>query len=111
MDSGVVCKCTDCANTSTQRTRSGAADGAVDSTVLSTAPSAAPDRVRWVEVFAQSVHLHTTPLSITAFFEKQRATAPRAWIFTSATLSVKGDFTHYATQMGLPAYLPLSVQS
>src|SRR5260364_17121 len=37
--------------------------------------------------------------------------APRAWIFTSATLSVKGDFTHYATQMGLPAYLPLSVQS
>src|SRR5260363_354221 len=37
--------------------------------VLSTAPSAAPDRVRWVEVFAQSVHLHTTPLSITAFFE------------------------------------------
>ncbi|CCD28808.1 Putative ATP-dependent helicase dinG [Candidatus Glomeribacter gigasporarum BEG34] len=79
--------------------------------VLSTAPSAAPDRVRWVEVFAQSVHLHTTPLSITAFFEKQRATAPRAWIFTSATLSVKGDFTHYATQMGLPAYLPLSVQS
>src|SRR5690606_35792872 len=34
-------------------------------------------------------------------FSKQREGAPRAWIFTSATLAVKNDFTHYASQMGL----------
>lgn len=77
----------------------------------SAAPSAASEAVRWVEVFAQSVHLHTTPLSIAALFEKQRSEQPRTWIFTSATLSVKGDFTHYATQMGVPADASMSFQS
>ncbi len=65
--------------------------------------SAAPvdERVRWVEVFANSVQLHLTPLSIAPIFSRQRAGQPRAWVFTSATLSVRGNFTHYAAQLGL----------
>lgn len=59
------------------------------------------ERVRWVEVFANSVQLHLTPLSIAPIFSRQRAGQPRAWIFTSATLSVRGNFTHYAAQLGL----------
>jgi ATP-dependent DNA helicase DinG len=59
------------------------------------------DLVRWVEVFTQSVQLHATPLSVAEGFTKQLAGTPRAWIFTSATLAVKSDFSHYLGQMGL----------
>lgn len=58
--------------------------------------------VRWVEVYTQSVQLHATPLSIAEIFGKQMQGRPRAWIFTSATLAVKEDFSHYLKQMGLP---------
>ena len=46
--------------------------------------------VRWVEVFTHSVQLHATPLSVAEGFGKQLNAQPRAWIFTSATLAVKG---------------------
>jgi ATP-dependent DNA helicase DinG len=59
------------------------------------------ERVLWVEAFSSSLQLHQTPLSIAPIFSKQREGAPRAWIFTSATLAVKNDFNHYASQMGL----------
>jgi ATP-dependent DNA helicase DinG len=59
------------------------------------------DRVRWVEVFQHAVQLNSTPLSIADVFQRQIADAARAWIFTSATLSVKQDFSHYQQQMGL----------
>lgn len=58
-------------------------------------------QVLWVEAFASSVQLHRTPLSIAPIFSKQREGSSRAWIFTSATLAVKNDFTHYTQQMGL----------
>lgn len=57
--------------------------------------------VRWVEVFSQSVQLHATPLSVAEGFSKQLNAQPRSWIFTSATLAVKSDFSHYLAQMGL----------
>lgn len=57
--------------------------------------------VRWVEVFTQSVQLHATPLSVADGFGKQLNAQPRAWIFTSATLAMKQDFSHYIQQMGL----------
>lgn len=57
--------------------------------------------VRWVETFNQALHLNATPLSIAETFSKQLSTPPRAWIFTSATLAVKEDFSHYQQAMGL----------
>ncbi|MFZ6722986.1 ATP-dependent DNA helicase [Undibacterium sp. Ji49W] len=59
------------------------------------------DYVLWVEAFSTSLQLHRTPLSIAPIFNKQREGVPRAWIFTSATMAVKNDFTHYVSQMGL----------
>jgi ATP-dependent DNA helicase DinG len=59
------------------------------------------ERVLWLEAFSSSLQLHQTPLSIAPIFNKQREGAPRAWIFTSATLAVKNDFNHYTSQMGL----------
>jgi ATP-dependent DNA helicase DinG len=71
----------------------------------------ADERVRWVEVFANSVQLHLTPLSIAPIFSRQRAGQPRAWIFTSATLSVRGNFTHYAAQLGLDRNRSITLDS
>lgn len=67
--------------------------------------------VRWVEVFTQSVQLHATPLSIADGFGKQLNAEPRTWIFTSATLAVKSDFSHYQAQMGLLQAETLYLQS
>lgn len=67
--------------------------------------------VRWVEVFTQSVQLHATPLSVADSFGKQLNQQPRAWIFTSATLAVKSDFSHYQSQMGLSGAESLYLQS
>lgn len=57
--------------------------------------------VLWVEAFSSSLQLHRTPLSIAPIFNKQREDSARAWIFTSATLAVKNDFSHFTSQMGL----------
>ncbi len=69
------------------------------------------DTVRWVEVFSHTVQLHRTPLSIAPIFTRQREGQPRAWVFTSATLSVKGNFTHYAAQLGLDKDRSLTLPS
>ncbi len=73
----------------------------IDGWVESTDPEQRAATVLWVEAFSQSLQLHQTPLSIAPIFSKQREGAPRAWIFTSATLAVKNDFSHYSAQMGL----------
>ncbi len=57
--------------------------------------------VRWIETFSYVLQLNATPLSIAEVFKKQLNASPRAWIFTSATLSVSGDFSHYSSEMGL----------
>ncbi|MDT8363250.1 MAG: ATP-dependent DNA helicase [Nitrosomonas sp.] len=59
------------------------------------------DYVGWVESYSQSLQLNTTPISIAETFNKQLESTNRAWIFTSATLSVKNDFSHYKQVMGL----------
>jgi ATP-dependent DNA helicase DinG len=59
------------------------------------------DLVRWVEVLGHSLRLNATPLSVAEIFRRQLNSRPRAWIFTSATLAVAGDFGHYSKEMGL----------
>ena len=59
------------------------------------------ENVRWVEVFNQALQLHATPLSVAGVFRKQLEGHPRAWILTSATLAVQGDFSHFKAEMGL----------
>jgi ATP-dependent DNA helicase DinG len=59
------------------------------------------ERVKWIELFAQSLHLNSTPLSVADVFAKQVQGQARAWIFTSATLSVARDFQHYCGALGL----------
>jgi len=59
------------------------------------------DLVRWIEVLGHSLRLNATPLSVAEIFRRQLDGRPRAWIFTSATLAIAGDFGHYRKEMGL----------
>ena len=58
-------------------------------------------QVRWVEVFSHALSLNLTPLDVADIFRRQLESHPRAWVFTSATLAVGNDFSHYCGEMGL----------
>lgn len=55
--------------------------------------------VRWVESGRQQLHFSRAPLSVKNFATFKRQ--DQAWVFTSATLSVNRDFTHFQSQLGL----------
>ena len=57
--------------------------------------------VRWLEATIHSVLFHATPLNAGELFARQIEDDARAWIFTSATLSVRKDFSHYLHEIGL----------
>jgi ATP-dependent DNA helicase DinG len=57
--------------------------------------------VRWLEAATHSVLFHATPLNAGELFARQIEDDARAWIFTSATLSVRKDFSHYLHEIGL----------
>lgn len=64
-------------------------------------PGDKTDHVRWAEIYTQALALNATPLSVADIFRRQMEDNPRAWIFTSATLSVGADFGHYCGELGL----------
>jgi ATP-dependent DNA helicase DinG len=67
--------------------------------------------VRWFEKRGRGFALHITPLEVSGVFNDFRETAEAAWIFTSATLSVGGDFSHFTGQMGLDDAQSLQLDS
>jgi len=59
--------------------------------------------VVWIEASGRGFVLRLTPLDIAATFQQHAGDAERAWIFTSATLAVGNDFSHFQRQLGLEA--------
>ena len=57
--------------------------------------------IRWYETFNKSVTLTKTPLDIAAEFDMFMQQHKASWIFTSATLSVANNFTHFSKGLGL----------
>lgn len=86
---------------------------AVQGTLASWQREDDPDnpRVRWLETTMSSLLLHATPLSVGAMFGAKLTERAQAWILTSATLSVGGDFTHLKTRLGIEAVETLCVDS
>ncbi|MCB5363923.1 ATP-dependent DNA helicase [Pusillimonas sp. CC-YST705] len=62
--------------------------------------AAAQGWVQWVELLTHAVRLHSAPLSVAELFSQHRQEG-QAWVLTSATLSVNGDFQHFLQQLGL----------
>ena len=59
------------------------------------------DQVRWVEVARRTFRIHETPLDIGNELINYFGNKDQARIFTSATLSIDGDFSHYQQLTGL----------
>lgn len=62
---------------------------------------ASHDTVTWFESFTRGFTLYLTPVDIAVPFGEHLDPGERAWIFTSATLTVDGRFDHFLGQLGL----------
>jgi len=72
---------------------------------------AAGDEVRWFERRGRGIALNITPLQVATVFSDFRRQVDAAWVFTSATLAVGGDFSHFTGQMGLDEARTLQLDS
>lgn len=73
--------------------------------------SGARDAVHWYELSPHGFSFHATPLDLAPPLRELRAQSHAAWIFTSATLSVAGRFTHFSRQLGLDDPVELCLDS
>jgi ATP-dependent DNA helicase DinG len=67
--------------------------------------------VRWYETWPRGFAFHATPLDLASPLRAMRMSTDAAWIHTSATLSIAGDFNHFARQLGLDDPRTLHVES
>ncbi|WP_341659939.1 ATP-dependent DNA helicase [Vibrio sp.] len=65
----------------------------------------------WYETTPRHFSLHITPLSVADKFQEQIIQTKGAWIFTSATLGVNGDFGHFTSRLGIKADTELALAS
>ena len=72
---------------------------------------AATDRVRWIDIGPRDARLVESPLHIRDLFTEQRALAPRAWIFTSATLGTDERLSWFSESAALEDARKLRVGS
>jgi ATP-dependent DNA helicase DinG len=66
---------------------------------------------RTVSTNARGFALRLLPYEIASRFQAQLAAAANAWIFTSATLAVGDDFSHFASRLGLTGAAALRFDS
>jgi len=59
------------------------------------------NKIRWVESSQARFKFNLTPLSVAGPFSRQREEIGGAWLFTSATLSVRNNFDYFANRLGL----------
>jgi ATP-dependent DNA helicase DinG len=69
------------------------------------------NNIHWFETHLQSFTLQLTPMVVANFFKEFVAQQKRAWIFTSATLTVKNNFQLFVDTMGLDKAVQLQLKS
>jgi ATP-dependent DNA helicase DinG len=57
--------------------------------------------VRWLDIQGAHVNLHRTPIDVSETFQARLGSYGCNAIYTSATLAVAGDFSHFTGQLGL----------
>jgi len=67
--------------------------------------------LRWVEAAATGLTLQFTPFEIAERLREYVESRPCAWIFTSATLAIASDFSHFAARIGLNEARTLRIES
>jgi ATP-dependent DNA helicase DinG len=58
--------------------------------------------LRWVDANPGGLSLQYTPFEIAERLREYVESRPCAWVFTSATLAIGEDFSHFAARIGLP---------
>jgi ATP-dependent DNA helicase DinG len=69
------------------------------------------DGLRWLEINPRSLRLHLTPLDVSSKLNGLIDNGFQSWIFTSATLAIGEDFSHFGTRMGLAGVSGLTFPS
>ena len=69
------------------------------------------DGLRWLEIHPRSLRLHLTPLDVSTKLNGLIDNGFQSWIFTSATLAVGEDFSHFGARMGLAGVAALTFPS
>ena len=69
------------------------------------------DGLRWLEVNQRSLRLNLTPLDVSDTLSGLINANNQAWVFTSATLAIGEDFSHFTSRMGLGAAPGLTFSS
>lgn len=67
--------------------------------------------VRWIDAGPGGLVLQFTPFEVAARLREYVESRPCAWVFTSATLAISEDFTHFAGRVGLPDARTLRIDS
>jgi ATP-dependent DNA helicase DinG len=69
------------------------------------------DGLRWLEVNPRSIRVNLTPLDVSSTLSGLIGNDRQAWVFTSATLAIGDDFSHFTSRMGLGAVTGLTFPS
>ena len=69
------------------------------------------DGLRWLEVNPRSIRMNLTPLDVSSTLSGLIDNGHQAWVFTSATLALGEDFSHFTSRMGLGAATGLTFPS
>jgi ATP-dependent DNA helicase DinG len=67
--------------------------------------------LRWVEATANGLLLQFTPFEIAERLREYVESRPCAWVFTSATLAIGEDFSHFSARIGLGQARTLRIDS
>ena len=57
--------------------------------------------IHWFETYTSSFAINLTPLDVAEPVREAMAARDAAWVFTSATLAVGNDFSHFASRLGI----------
>jgi ATP-dependent DNA helicase DinG len=60
------------------------------------------DGLRWIEINPRSLRINLTPLDVSETLNGLIDNGHQAWVFTSATLAVGEDFSHFSRRIGIP---------
>ena len=69
------------------------------------------DGLRWLEINPRSIRMHLTPLDVSSTLDGLINNEHQAWVFTSATLAVGEDFSHFTSRIGLGGVTGLTFPS
>jgi ATP-dependent DNA helicase DinG len=69
------------------------------------------DGLRWLDVSQRSIRLNLTPLDVAETLSGLINAHGQAWVFTSATLAIGEDFSHFTGRIGIPSAQGLTFAS